>query len=652
VPEEKYEKLLNVLRKIYGQIGTVRDGGIVMPKDPSTGLSKGYAFVEFGHPDEAAAARQQTQGYPLDKQHKFRVNLFDDFARYAAVPDEYAPPEAKALSAQHEGTHAWLTDRLARDQFVERFGDDTVVAWNDARRGRAEEVYKRTFWTESFVQWSPLGNMLATMHRQGIACWSSKPSGEFVRAARFAHASAQLIDFSPGERFLMAYSPVEPSGPRGGGGGGGINLSVFDTRSGKLLRRFEGPVDEYAVGAAAAPNGGLRWPFFKWAGGLDDLYFARLGRNKLCVHQTSDMYMIGKKSVELPGIADFEWSPAEPLLAVYTAESGQTPARVALMRIPDKTELRQKNMYSVSDAKIHWHPQGDYLAVRVERFTKTKKSTTTSFELFSIRERDVPAEVLELPDKTHRCLAFAWEPKGHRFAIVHGEPGTARPSVSFYTMRDAKGRLGAQLVGTLANKSVNGLHWSPAGRNIVLSGLRALNGQLEFFNVDEFETMAAAEHFMATDVDWDPTGRYVATSVNATHQMENGYNVWAFNGRLLYHAARDRFFQFAWRPRMPPMLPPEREAELQRNLKAYSKRYDEEDEALLMQADADVLRERERLAAEWREWRESRESYAEAAAAFKREACGALADEPEYVVRAVAVEQILDVREEPYTAAA
>ncbi len=40
----------------------------------------------------------------------------------------------------------------------------------------------------------------------------------------------------------------------------------------------------------------------------------------------------------------------------------------------------------------------------------------------------------------------------------------------------------------------------------MLAGLKALNGQLEFFNVDEMETMATAEHFMATDVEWDPTG--------------------------------------------------------------------------------------------------------------------------------------------------
>jgi hypothetical protein len=139
--------------------------------------------------------------------------------------------------------------------------------------------------------------------------------------------------------------------------------------------------------------------------------------------------------------------------------------------------------------------------------------------------------VLELPNKSERVIAFAWEPKGHRFAVVHGD--TSRPNVSFYSMKDAKGKLGVHLVGespsslmgtgrdwglagggvqgehqrdgagasaaiaatrgklqpvrrrrlcpppgTLPSKSVNGLHWSPAGHNIVLSGLKTLNGQV------------------------------------------------------------------------------------------------------------------------------------------------------------------------------
>lgn len=78
------------------------------------------------------------------------------------------------------------------------------------------------------------------------------------------------------------------------------------------------------------------------------------------------------------------------------------------------------------------------------------------------------------------------------------------------------------------------MHCTAQGKFLVLGGLKALNGQLEFFNAEDGETMNAAEHFMCTDIEWDPTGRYVATSVTVVHQMENGFNVWLFNGQLLY----------------------------------------------------------------------------------------------------------------------
>ena len=41
------------------------------------------------------AARDQTNGYKLDRSHTFAVTLFDDFERYAKVPDGYQEPEAK-----------------------------------------------------------------------------------------------------------------------------------------------------------------------------------------------------------------------------------------------------------------------------------------------------------------------------------------------------------------------------------------------------------------------------------------------------------------------------------------------------------------------------------------------------------------------------
>ena len=83
--------------------------------------------------------------------------------------------------------------------------------------------------------------------------------------------------------------------------------------------------------------------------------------------------------------------------------------------------------------------------MKVDRHTKTKKTIYTSFELFCIRERDIPMEVLELPNKTEKVLTFAWEPQGHRFVIVHGDG--PRYNVSFYSMKDEKGKLSVKPVG-------------------------------------------------------------------------------------------------------------------------------------------------------------------------------------------------------------
>lgn len=128
------------------------------------------------------------------------------------------------------------------------------------------------------------------------------------------------------------------------------------------------------------------------------------------------MGLLDKKSLRLECLQDFAWSPTQPIIAAFQSEQpgGNLPARVTLIKIPERTELRQKNLFTVAAVKMFWHPQGDYLAVQVDRYTKTKKSTYTSFELFRLKERDIPMEVMELPNKSEKIVAFAWEPKVRR----------------------------------------------------------------------------------------------------------------------------------------------------------------------------------------------------------------------------------------------
>ena len=58
----------------------------------------------------------------------------------------------------------------------------------------------------------------------------------------------------------------------------------------------------------------------------------------------------------------------------------------------------------------------------------------------------------------------------------------------------------------------------------------SMDGQLEFYDTDssDFTLMASPEHSMATDLEWDPTGRYVVTSVSYWSQKvcKHVYHKW------------------------------------------------------------------------------------------------------------------------------
>ena len=47
VSREKYDKLERVVRKIYSQIGVIKEGGLLMPVDPDTQKTLGFCFIEY-----------------------------------------------------------------------------------------------------------------------------------------------------------------------------------------------------------------------------------------------------------------------------------------------------------------------------------------------------------------------------------------------------------------------------------------------------------------------------------------------------------------------------------------------------------------------------------------------------------------------------
>jgi translation initiation factor 3 subunit B len=253
----------------------------------------------------------------------------------------------------------------------------------------------------------------------------------------------KLIDFSPCENYLVTWSNETIVVPEGAPQGPqylspddeGNSIAVWDIKSGYLLRTFSTTSDN----DSPAGKKQMQWPALKWS--PDDKFVARVTPGQMIsVHELPSMYLQGKKSLKIEGVVDFEWCPIgdkdredlekdsnppngsgkgtkkarENMLAYWTPEVANQPARVTLLSFPSRTILRQKNLFNVTEVniiircidhlftwshiqcKLYWQNQGDFLCVKVDRHTKTKKSIFCNLEIFRVREKDYPVEVVEL----------------------------------------------------------------------------------------------------------------------------------------------------------------------------------------------------------------------------------------------------------------
>lgn len=654
IDKSKEERLLGKIAKEFTKKGApIKPENIFLPWDSKSGKSKGFVFVDFRTVDDANLALATLHDHPFDAKHTFKLNKFTDIEKYANMDETYVEPKEEEYT-HREHLRAWLADPQGRDQYVTYRGEEVNIHWH-GKPSQCEVAHKPDWKDFLYVAWSPLGTYIATLHRQGVRLWGG-PS--WKPQQRFAHPFVKLIDFSPCENYLVTWSNEPIVVPEGAVQGPqyfspedeGNNIAVWDIKSGHLLRTFS-TSNETDVQATKKH---MPWPMLKWS--HDDKFVARVTPGQMInVYELPSMYLQGKKSLKIEGVFDFEWCPLgdkdkedveteskaipngtgsrvakkakENMLVYWTPEVANQPARVTLLSFPSRTILRQKNLFNVTECKLFWQNQGDFLCVKVDRHTKTKKSIFCNLEIFRMREKDFPVEVIELKDSV---MDFSWEPKGERFAIISssdpniGNPGpgiTIKTDVSFYQLDHSKNDF--KPLRTLPTRTTNAIRWSPRGRHAVLATVGSSSkSELEFWDLDfhsedvgrkdgpkddwnsSLQLLGTADHYGVTDVEWDPSGRYLATSASAwQHTLENGYAVWDFRGQELTKQLQDRFKQFIWRPRPRSLLAKEQQKQIRKNLREYSRKFDEEDATEESNVSAELLALRKRLVDEWNAWR-------------------------------------------------
>jgi len=664
-PASKVEKLTTVVKRLVSKIGALATtdlfSGVQMPTDSTTGATRGFAFIEYTTAADAKQAVDSLNNFAFDKNHNLKALPYLRAIELANLEEtEFKEPEP-APFIEKPDTTTWLQDPSQRDAFVIRNASgqthETVVYWSDGKHepavdydGRREKESGQP-WCSFYVQWSSSGAYLATMiPSKGVVLWGG---ANYEKLGKFRAPGVEVVNFSPNEKFFLT-SNNNRNDPEA--------VKIFSIETGKLLRAFPlFPKNFFPDDMTTQEKSQIPPPLFQWS--YDDKYVARMGKDLISIYDMSTMKLLDSRSLVADNIREFQFSPNANILAYWAPELKNSPAHVDLIELPSRKKLRQKNLFNVTKCSMVWQNEGTYLGVKVTRHTKSKKTLFNNLELFRIEDQGIPVEMLDIKDAV---MAFAWEPNGSRFAMIHAEnPTSTKVDVSFYDMKkvttvtknkktETNISNEVNLVETLAGKQVNTLFWSPAGQHIIMASLGdSSSGGLEFYDVKN-KSLAVKEHYRANQVMWDPSGRTVATVVSQPiagghykYSMDNGYMLWTFQGNKLHQASFEHFYQFQWRPRKSLLSKSEKKTVI-KNLKKYEKIFAKDDKEFLRSRELENTKAKRALRSDFRERlarlkdirRQQKETRMALYDGYDSE------DESNYILKETFVETILSTKEE------
>ena len=590
VDSSKEEKLISVLQKnVFGKENKPVTDGIFMPKcdDDTKALSRGCMFVEFETAEMAEAALKSANGFKLDKTHVLSAIRFSDFKEILKTPAEFEEPTIDPFE-EKEYLKSWLSDDQARDQFlVNHAGNVLNIYWNN-KRGSPEQIQARGGWCDTGALWSTRGSYLVTLHTQGVQLWGGE---HFKRITRFPHLMVKGVVFSPSEKYLVTISDLSTENEED------HNVQVWDVSTSKLIRGFAMK----------------ECPSVKFS--YDDCFFARiLDGDYLALHELPSGNLLEKKPLSAPSIQDFEWSPRDLSLIYWAKGTENTPSRVSLVQIPSRLVLRSKNLFNVEDCQLAWQSDGDFVSFQVNRFSKTKTNMFTSLEIFRVRQKNFPVDVVNFGAEQNELLkGVYWQPSGDKFITHHNIE--FKSILALYTVNHVEN--GLEVIKELARverKQVSFIYWSPRGDFLVMAGFESSTALLEFWQCSpagELVLVGTREHVYATEVAWEPAGRFVVSWVNCRRfSSSNDAQIWDVKGDLVARLPFPRLNNFMWRPRPLSLLSKETLKSIKKNLKSISQEYETEDakaDASISQTKGDLQK---RLWDEWNAFRASaRETY-------------------------------------------
>jgi len=629
VGQAKFTKLMAVMGKLVDKFGETEKE---MPYNEEGTQTEGFLIVLYKSFKDGCSIDSvlELSGMSLDKSHTLKVVKMDDFDQIMNRRDEFEPVRTLTAFSRAE-FRDWLSDKKCREQILLRYQTETEIYWHDMMAGQPVLCYggerekaAKKVWCDWRVHWSPLGSYIATFHQQGIALWAGP---EFEKKVRLPHPDVKEIQFSPNEEYILLWNGSLPQSNDDDA------VRIYRVLTGECVRKCRTP--------QVTPLGD-DFPHFLWS--PDAKYLAECNDSRIVVRDTDTWEVLQDESgkrrgLNFEGLKTFQWSPKDNVIAAWTLEKDNNPARLVLMEIPSRKEL-SKRTRTQCEAEMFWQSEGDFLCLQVTKLSKTKKRIETNLEIFRIRERNTPVDIVTIKDIVK---GFFWETGGNRFATITADEQGHKPRLYIFVCGKEKTEKIVEF--DLPSNSFNSVIWAPEGQYFVVASVAAAtgvssSGDLLFAGLtgrdEALEILHKDEHYMLTNVQWDPSSRYIITAVTQPMQndslgyrssMEAGYAIWTFQGRKLHQQQKEKLWAVDWRPHPPSLLPKQKQKHVRDNIKQYTKRYDALDDQDKESARQAFRREREdktnafltilRRLKEFKDERSEENGWDEAVAAFQ-----------------------------------
>lgn len=336
------------------------------------------------------------------------------------------------------------------------------------------------------------------------------------------------------------------------------------------LKIWSSTTGEFLYGFSMKNCRRSQWPPVKWT--HDEKIAFHLVTNEIHVYdgtvftQQQEVKYIDK--VRCKGVTSFSLSvtftptlfsvEGKYLLSTFVQETKGQPARVSLLRYPDKCGdgenptsgpvLVSKSFYQAEECLVQWSPKGDAALVLTTTSIDTSGASyygsTNLYLLLSENRSGLNGEALSVPlpsvskADSGPVLDVAWMPNASKpaaFAVVSGKM-PAMASLHNGTTADPTFLFG--------NSHRNTIVWGQHGRFLTLGGFGNLAGGMDFYDRNKLKKIPQFDPSSGVDLGangntascavghgWSPSSRYFMVSTTTPRMnVDNGVRLYKYNG--------------------------------------------------------------------------------------------------------------------------